>query len=69
MEMTVSQDRLRLCFVAQEYFCVKSVRKRIVPPIEFELSFLTGTFLKNYDFIDRKIKPLKTYSTEIKMKK
>ena len=62
-ELTVSQGRLRLCFVAQEYFCAKSVRKRIVPPTECELSFSTGTFRNNFDVIDRKIKPPLTYST------
>ena len=63
LELTVSQDQLRLCFVAQEYFCAKSLRKRIVPPIEWELSFSTGTFLNNYDVKDRKLKPSLTYST------
>ena len=30
----------------------------IAPPIESELSILTGTFLNNYDVRDRKLKPL-----------
>ena len=30
------------------------LRSKLVPPIESELSFLTGTFLKNYDLRDRK---------------
>ena len=30
----------------------------IAPPIESELSFLTGTFLSNYDVINRKRQPL-----------
>ena len=35
-----------------------NVRKIIAPPIESELSFLIGTFLNNYDVIDRKLQPL-----------
>ena len=51
------------------YFCTKSARKRIVPPIERVLSFSTGTFLNNYDVIDRKLKPFVTYSTVQKWEK
>ena len=43
--------------------------KRIAPSIECELSFSTGTFLNNYDVIDRKLKPLVTFSTVGKWKK
>ena len=35
----------------------------LVPPMECELSFSTGTFLNNYDVTDIKLKPLLTYST------
>ena len=45
------------------------MRKRIVPPIECEFSFSTGTFLNNYDITDRKLKPLLTYSTVGKREK
>ena len=41
----------------------KTARKIIVPPIESELSFSTGTFLNNYDVINRKLQPLLIYST------
>ena len=43
--------------------------KIIVPPIDSELSFLTGTFLNNYDVSDRKPKPLLTCSTVGKWEK
>ena len=50
-------------------FWPKSVRKIIVPPIESELSVSTGTFLKNYDVRDRKLKPLLLGSTVGKREK
>ena len=52
-ELTESQDRLKL-LLPKNLFCGESARKRIVPPIECELSFPTGTFLNNYDNIDKK---------------
>ena len=41
----------------------KRARKIIVPPVESELFFLTGTFLNNYDVIERKLQPLLIHST------
>ena len=43
--------------------------KIIAPPIESELSFLTRTFLNNYDVIDRKLQPLLINSTVEKQAK
>ena len=51
------------------YNIPKSGRKRIVPLIECELSFLTGNFLNTYDIIDRKLKLFVTYSTVGKREK
>ena len=50
-------------------FWPKSARKIKVPPIESELSVSTGTFLKNYDVRDRKLKPLLLGSTVGKREK
>ena len=47
----------------------KTARKIIVPPIESELSFSTGTFLNNYDVRDRKLKPLINISDCMKRRK
>ena len=44
----------QIVFCPRMYFCGKSARKIVVPPIESELSFSTGTFLNNYDVRDRK---------------
>ena len=52
-----------------QIFCAKSARKRIVPPIECELSFSIGTVLNNYDAIDGKLKPLLIGSTVGKREK
>ena len=57
----------QMCFCCK--FCPKSARKRIVPPIECELSFSTGTFLNNYDVIGRELKMLATCSTVGKREK
>ena len=43
--------------------CAKSAMKVIVPPIECELSYSIGTFLNNYDAINRKLKLFVIYST------
>ena len=61
-ELTVLHDQLKL-LLPKNLFCRKSARKRIVPPIECELSFSTGTFLNNYDVLDRNLKPLVIGST------
>ena len=39
------------------------MRKVIVPPMESELSFSTGTFLNNHDVIERKLQLLLIHST------
>ena len=37
---------------------MRKIGKILAPLIEIELSFSTGTFLNNYDVINRKLKPL-----------
>ena len=45
------------CAVANELIWGKSARKIIASPKGSELSFSTGTFLNNYDVIERKLQP------------
>ena len=44
-------------------FWGESARKITASPIESELYFLTGTFLNNYDVINRKLQPFLIHST------
>ena len=49
------------CSRLQHTHFSRQIFKR-TPLLESELSFLTGTFLNNYDVINRKLSPLLTYS-------
>ena len=48
-----SKNNVYLC--PKMYLCTKRLRKIIVPPMEMLLSFSIGTFLTNYDVINRKL--------------
>ena len=53
--LTGSEDRLKMYLWAKINFCAKRASKIIVLSKEMLLSFSTGTFLTNYDVINRKL--------------